>query len=181
MSNNPVFPLTDTQHFSDYGFDPHFDYFQVLEAARKHKKENQGVGKTIEGLHFKLQKPTISHELDHSKIIKKNKHNHKNLIRKRWWKKALKFFKRKWNRRRNSQDHRQQGGIHPIGSYEQPVYITESRSGSTTPYRTTSRPMSGSLSPAMSCEMDNLPYISLKDINNDLQQRTTAVPIYLVT
>ncbi|KAL8157985.1 hypothetical protein AgCh_002622 [Apium graveolens] len=186
MSNNPVFPVTDTQHFSDYGFHPHFDYFQVLEAARKHKRENKGVGKTIDGLHFKLQKPTISHELDHSKTIKKNKHNHKNLIRKRWWKNALNFLKRKWTRR-NSQDHRQQGGVHvhPIGSYQQPVYITESRSGSSTPYRTTSRPVSGSLSPAMSCEMENLPYISLRDVSNELQHRTTAasptMPIYLVT
>ncbi|KAK1387547.1 putative Toxicos en levadura 2 [Heracleum sosnowskyi] len=180
MSNNPVFPMTDTHHFSDYGFHPHFDYFQVLEAAKKHKRENQGVGKAIDGLHFKLQKPTVSHELDYSKIIKKNKHNHKIHVKKRWWKKALKIFTRKWIGR-NSQDHRQQGAVHPN---EQPVYITESRSGSGTPYRTTSRPISGSLSPAMSCEMENLTYISLRDINNELQHRTTAsptMPIYLVT
>lgn len=154
-----------------------------MEAARKHKRGNQGVGRSIDGLHFKLEKPTISNDLDYSKIIKKNKHGKKNLIRKRWWKNALHFFKRKWTRR-SSQGHSQQGGVHPIGSYEQPVYITESRSGSTTPYRTTSRPTSGSLSPALSGQMNNLPYISLRDLNNDSQHRTTAsstIPIYLVT
>lgn len=31
MSNkSPIFPMPDPQHFSDYGFDPQIDYFQVL-------------------------------------------------------------------------------------------------------------------------------------------------------
>ena len=29
-SKSPVFPFPEPQHFSDYGFDPQLDYFQVI-------------------------------------------------------------------------------------------------------------------------------------------------------
>lgn len=159
---------------------------QAVEEARKHKRENKGgarPGRSIDGLHFKLQKPTISHELDSSKVIKKNKHcNKKN---KRWWKHALHFFKGKWTPHQGSSS--QNGGVQCIGFSAPPVYITESRSGSTTPYRTTSRPTSCPRSPEAKGEMDNLPYISLRDINIDYQVQhhrisaSSPMPIYLVT
>ncbi|KAK1385626.1 Rop guanine nucleotide exchange factor 6 [Heracleum sosnowskyi] len=183
MSNkSPTFPMPDTQHFSDYGFQPHFDYFQVVEEARKHKRP----GRAIDGLHFKLQKPTISHDLDSSKIIKKNKHCSKN-NNKRWWKHALHFFKGKWTPHSQGSSSQNGGVVQCIGFSAPPVYITESRSGSTTPYRTTSRPMSCPRSPAMKGDMQNLPYISLKDINIDYQVQhhrisaSSPMPIYLVT
>lgn len=28
-NNTPIFPISEPQHFSDYGFDPQIDYFQV--------------------------------------------------------------------------------------------------------------------------------------------------------
>ncbi|CAI9762619.1 unnamed protein product [Fraxinus pennsylvanica] len=83
MSNKaPVFPIPEPQHFSDYGFDPQIDYFQVLEEARNYKRENVT---SIDTQHFKLQKPISTDE--HSP--KKNKM--------RWWRNALLFFNlNKW-------------------------------------------------------------------------------------
>ncbi|KAF1001810.1 hypothetical protein AG4045_019016 [Apium graveolens] len=181
--------MPDTQHFSDYGFQPHFDYCQAVEEARKHKRENKvgaRAGRSIDGLHFKLQKPSISHELDSSKIIKKNKHCTKN-NKPRWWKHALHFFKGKLTPHNQACSTSQNGKVQCIGFSAPPVYITESRSGSTTPYRTASRPTSCPRSPAMKGEMDNLPYISLRDINMDYQLQhhrisaSSPMPIYLVT
>ncbi|WOG83406.1 hypothetical protein DCAR_0102581 [Daucus carota subsp. sativus] len=185
MANkSPVFQMPDAQHFSDYGFHPHFDYFQVVEEARKQRKGASRAGRSIDGLHLKLQKPTISHDLDSSKIIKKNKHSTKN--NKRWWKHALHFFRGKWTPQvHHSSSSQNGGGVQCIGfSAPPPVYTTESRSGSTTPYRTTSRPASCPRSPAMRDEMDSLPYISLRDINVEQHHRVSAsspMPIYLVT
>ncbi|CBI22969.3 unnamed protein product, partial [Vitis vinifera] len=71
-----------------------------------------------------------------------------------------------------------------------PVYITESRSGSSTPYRTSSRPSSGplagTLTPARRGEVE-IPYLSLRELNLEQQQQqhristSAAMPIYLVT
>ncbi|KAK4425884.1 hypothetical protein Salat_1782400 [Sesamum alatum] len=168
MSNkSPIFPLPQPQHFTDYGFEPQInDYFQVLEEARKHKRE-----RSVD-LHFKLQKP-ISKD-DSSKKIKKNK--------KRWWRNALLFFKfPKWAPHPGGAARDLGGGArHRIASISGPVYITESRSGSSTPYRTASRPGSG---PLMKDEME-IPYISLREMNMEENRRvsgTAATPIYLVT
>ncbi|KAK7836409.1 hypothetical protein CFP56_022561 [Quercus suber] len=61
MSNkSPIFPMPEPQHFSDYGFDPQIDYFQVLEEARKHKRETT---RSIDSIHFKLQKPISKDDL----------------------------------------------------------------------------------------------------------------------
>ncbi|CAA3011361.1 uncharacterized protein LOC111371493 [Olea europaea var. sylvestris] len=180
MSNlySPIFPVQEPRHFTNYGFDPQIDYFQVLEEARKYNKRESS--RSIDKLHFKLQKP-ISKD-DSSKKIKKSK--------KRWWKNALLFFKRAAHGGGATKDLDLHGGVHRgracIGSISGPVYITESRSRSSTPYRTCSRPSSsplaGTLTPTRKDEM-GIPYISLREINMDQQNRisSNATPIYLVT
>ncbi|ESQ32375.1 hypothetical protein EUTSA_v10004959mg [Eutrema salsugineum] len=191
MSNNsPVFPFPQSQHFSDYGFDPQIDYFQVLEEARKHKKENS----SIDSIQFKLQKPISKDDL-----IRRTTLHAKNKKKKRWfwWKNALLFFNwRKWPvsavGRRGSHYAGDDGDmgfddrdVHiararnfraSAGSISGPVYVTESRSGSSTPYRTI-RP-SLTLTPA-------IPYLSLRELTMERQQRigtsSMSGPIYLVT
>ncbi|XP_062108712.1 uncharacterized protein LOC133819466 [Humulus lupulus] len=190
MSNkSPIFPMP--QHFSDYGFDPQIDYFQVLEEARKHKRDTS---RSIDSIHFKLQKPISK---DDSKKTQKGK-------KKKWWRSALFFFKWKWvaynphghGRSDHHYHHHHQGfddeDVHQArarafrASISGPVYITESRSGSTTPYRTTSRPTSGPIAGTLTSpnkdELD-IPYLSLRHLNMEQHQRvsTSALPIYLVT
>ncbi|BFG15060.1 uncharacterized protein Pyn_32177 [Prunus yedoensis var. nudiflora] len=180
MSNkSPIFPMPQPQHFSDYGFDPQIDYFQVLEEARRHKRETT---RSIDSIHFKLQKPI-------SKDDPKKTHKAK---KKRWWKSALLFFKcvthhHHGHNNRSEEDVHQARANAFRASISGPVYITESRSGSSTPYRTTSRPSSGplagTLSPASRGELD-IPYLSLRELNMEQQQQrnsTSAMPIYLVT
>ncbi|KAM1923412.1 hypothetical protein ACFX15_021330 [Malus domestica] len=184
MSNkSPIFPMPQTQHFSDYGFDPQIDYFQVLEDARRHKRETT---RSIDSVHFKLQKPITKDD--------PKKPHHKKTKKKRWWKSALLFFK--WNKLTTHHYHRGPAGDEDVhqarakafrASISGPVYITESRSGSSTPYRSTSRPSSGPLagtmSPASKDEM-GIPYLSLRELNMEQQQQrssTSAMPIYLVT
>ncbi|KAK6138778.1 hypothetical protein DH2020_027475 [Rehmannia glutinosa] len=136
-----------------------------FEEARKHKKESSS--RSVD-LHFRLQKP-ISKD-DSSKKIKKNK--------KRWWRNASLLQVSQVGSSRGAAT--ELGGRHHrIGSISGPVYITESRSGSSTPYRTASRPGSG---PLMKGEME-IPYISLRELNMDQNHRisATATPIYLVT
>ncbi|KAK7290372.1 hypothetical protein RIF29_04751 [Crotalaria pallida] len=199
MSNkSPVFPIPDPQHFSDYGFDPQINYFQVLEEAMKHKHETSAT-RSIDSIHFKLQKP-ISKDIDSRTKL----HNTKSKKKQRWWKQALFFFK--WKRPHHHHHHHhhhynhyhhhdQNDDVHQArarafrASISGPVYLTESRSssGSTTPYRTTSRPSSGplagSLTPLPKGEMD-IPYLSLRELTMEQQQQrlsTSAMPIYLVT
>ncbi|XP_060197736.1 uncharacterized protein LOC132626767 [Lycium barbarum] len=178
MSNkSPIFSIVEPQHFSDYGFDPQIDYFQILEEARKHKIR-ETARSSIDTLHFKLQKP-ISKDEYSSKKIKKNS------SRKKWWKNALLFFKRSSTNNDNKISdtvnlHRQ-----PTlrgTSISGPVYITESRSGSNTPYRKTNRstsgPLAGFLTPNRKGDVD-VPYVNLREFNMDQQQHN--MPIYLVT
>lgn len=151
--------------------------YKVLEEARKHKKDTT---RSIDSIHFKLQKPICK---DDAKKAHKSK-------KKRWWRNALLFFKWKWTHNRLGSDDRED--VHQArarafrASISGPVYITESRSGSTTPYRTTSRPSSGPLAgtliPASKGEVD-IPYLSLRELNVEQQHRisTSAMPIYLVT
>ncbi|CAA3025624.1 uncharacterized protein LOC111384075 [Olea europaea var. sylvestris] len=177
MSNKaPIFPIPEPQHFTDYGFDPQVDHFQVLEEAKNYKESLT----SIDTLHFKLQKP-ISTDEHSKKKIKKSKM--------RWWRNALLFFKwNKWAPRSggattasgscNNINH------HRIGSISGPVYITESRSGSSTPYRiTTNRPSSGPLAESLSKDEVEIPYLSLRELNMEHRHRisTSAMPIYLVT
>ncbi|XVF28288.1 hypothetical protein REPUB_Repub15cG0017100 [Reevesia pubescens] len=191
MSNkSPIFPMPEPQHFSDYGFDPQFDYFQVLEEARKHKKETS---RSIDSLRFKLQNP-ISKDEQCSK--KNHHHNHNAKKKKRWWKNALVFFKwKKWTPQYSNNHHRDtldldfdlDPDVHrERASISGPVYITESRSGSSTPFRTTSRPSSGplagTLTPTRKEDME-IPYLSLRELNMEQHHRvsTSVLPIYLVT
>lgn len=172
--------MPDPQHFSDYGFDPQIDYFQVLEEARRHKRD---VSRSTDSLHFKLQKPISKDDSRKPNKIKK----------KRWWRNALLFFKWKWV------NHQLDGNLdHDVhqararafrASISGPVYITESRSGSSTPYRTTSRPSSGplagTLTPTRKGDVE-IPYLSLRELNLEQQQQqqrisTSSLPIYLVT
>lgn len=209
MSNkSPIFPMPEPQHFSDYGFDPQINYYQVLfnsvfifwfftkfvtdrfsvffenkvlEEARKHKKEASS--RSIDLLHFKLQKPISKEESKSKKSTKK----------KRWWKNALLFFKWRWIHNTHQHDLDLDHDVHHArarafrASISGPVYITESRSGSSTPYRTTSRPSSGplagTLTPVTKGDVQ-VPYLSLRELNMEQQQQrmsTSSVPIYLVT
>ncbi|GLU08408.1 hypothetical protein SLE2022_253230 [Rubroshorea leprosula] len=189
MSNkSPVFPMPEPQHFSDYGFDPQIDYFQVLEEAKMHRKEASR--SSIDALHFKLQKPIVNDE---------PKKTHKAKKKKRWWRNALRFFKRRWvshGSRRDPDldldlDLDLDEDVHHArakafrASISGPVYITESRSGSSTPYLTTSRPSSGPLAGTLKPDFSRaIPYLSLRELNMEQQQlsvSTSAMPIYLVT
>ncbi|KAK4338875.1 hypothetical protein RND71_040337 [Anisodus tanguticus] len=187
---SPIFPIVDPQHFSDYGFDPQIDYFQILEEARKHKIR-ETARSSIDTVYFKLQKPISKDES--SKKIKKNS------SRKKWWKNALHFFKRIPRSTKSNNDKisgagdRDAGEVHhrrPTlgGSISGTVYITESRSGSNTSSRTTSRPTSGPLAGTLTPNRkgdEEIPYINLKEFNMDQQQHristSSPMPIYLVT
>ncbi|XP_057957887.1 uncharacterized protein LOC131150864 [Malania oleifera] len=181
-TKSPIFPMPEPHHFSDYGFDPQIGYFQVLEEARRHKREQV---RSIDALHFKLQKPI-------------SKDDPKKTKKRRWWRNALLFFKRKWvhaNRYLTDTtadvDDGDYGGgdVHMArarafrGSISGPVYSTESRSGSSTPYRTRSRPVSGTVTPTGKEEVE-IPYLSLRELTMEQQQQrmsTSSMPIYLVT
>ncbi|ESQ49350.1 hypothetical protein EUTSA_v10021591mg [Eutrema salsugineum] len=188
MSNNsPIFPIPDSQHFSDYGFDPQIDYFQVMEEARKHKRSETSAKSSINGLHFKLQKPISKDDPTRSTMHNKRK-------KRWWWKKAFPFFKwRKWpistvclNEDRRSRNYRAVTGSMSMSG---PIYATESRSGSSTPYRMTtlsrssSGPIAGTLTPARKGDVA-IPYLSLRELTMEPQQQrisTSSSPIYLVT
>lgn len=155
-----------------------------MEEAKKHKKENS----SIDAFQFKLKKPISKDELIRTTLHKKKK--------KRWFffTNALLFFKwRKWHISAGDGgdmefDHRDVHMARAInfrsaaaGSISGPVYVTESRSGSSTPYRAV-RPSSdfraGTVSPA-------IPYLSLRELNMERQQRiatsSMSGPVYLVT
>ncbi|KAJ0666182.1 hypothetical protein HanPI659440_Chr17g0664011 [Helianthus annuus] len=177
-TQSPIFALHEPQHFSDYGFDSQFDYFQVLEEARKHKRETCSSRSNIDNLHFKLQKPVTKD--DNSKKIKKS--------RKRWWKHALHFFKRKRTVSPPSSNvvYGDGGGVRAVSG---PVYLAESRSGNSTPTyhrlstsRPSSGPLAGTITPVRKGDLD-IPYVSLTEVNVDQSYKISAspMPIYLVT
>lgn len=157
---SPVFPITQPQHFSDYGFDPQIDYFQVLEEARKHKRETR----SVDSLHFKLQKPISKDECKKSK-------------KRKWWRNALLFWKWKWveNERPSHQY------VSKTRAISGPVYVADCGSGRSS--RPSSGPLAGTLTPTRKEEVD-VPYFSLRELNLDPQQHrmsTSALPVYLVT
>ncbi|OIW14091.1 hypothetical protein TanjilG_11436 [Lupinus angustifolius] len=141
-------------------------------------------------IHFKHQKP-ISNDYD-----SRNKVHNEFKKKQLWWKSALSFFFKL--RRTHHHSHEDKNDdVHLArarafrSSISGPVYLTESRIGSTTPYRTTrgpsSSPIAGSLTPISKGEVD-IPYLSLREltIEQQLQEHkqrmsTTALPIYLVT
>ncbi|XP_068660932.1 uncharacterized protein [Aristolochia californica] len=161
---SPIFPMPEPQHFSDYGFDPQMDYFQVLEEARKHKRENR----SVDALHFKLQKPISKEE------SKKNK-------KRKWWRNALHFWKWKRNEEAPTLAKRRaiESSYRPVSG---PIYALEC--GLSTPCRTSrpsSGPLSGTLNPTTKGDFE-IPYLNLRELNLDSRRiSTSAMPIYLVT
>ncbi|KAF8052488.1 hypothetical protein N665_1554s0001 [Sinapis alba] len=169
--------------FSDYGFDPQIDYFQVLQEARNHKKETLSTS-SIDSIHhqFKLQKPISKDDLTRTALNKKNKKKHRWFLRN-----ALLFFNwRKWKRRGGEGDtefddldvHMARARNFRAGSMSGPVYVTDSLTGSSTPYRAIRPPSLTTLTPVV-------PYLSLRELNMERQQRINASsmsgPLYLVT
>ncbi|KAI3929628.1 hypothetical protein MKX01_025796 [Papaver californicum] len=148
MTNKtPIFPIPQhPHHFSDYGFDPQIYYLHVLEEAKKHKKEKflpsttATTSRSIESLHFKLQKP-ISKEESSKKKKQKSK----------WCKNALLFCKKKWVYQNDQVVDHHFGennyikNINYKGTISGPVYITETRIGSSTLCRSTLGPLSDPL------------------------------------
>ncbi|KAK4800509.1 hypothetical protein SAY86_020996 [Trapa natans] len=150
--------MLEPHHFSDYGFDPQIDFFQVLGEARRHKRE---VTRPIDSIHFKLQKP-----------ISKDHHRPPHLKKRKWWRNALLFFRGRWapqithHTAASSSSSSQKphcsesssvdsplagGGSWPMSRASIPgrLYLTESRSDLGLPYRTASQPTSGSLGGSM--------------------------------
>lgn len=150
-----------------------------MEEAKKHKSSS------IDTFQFKLQKPISKDDLIRTTLHNKNKN------KKRWlWccKNALFFFKcRKWPISRCSSgdddgdnEFDDRSDVHiararnfRAGSISGPVYVTESWSGSSTPYRTMTTTSA-------------VQYLSLRELNMERQQRITTSssmsgPIYLVT
>ncbi|KAL1334853.1 hypothetical protein HN51_063805 [Arachis hypogaea] len=175
-TKSPIFPMPDPQHFSDYGFDPQLNYFQVLEEAMKHKRHPE---RSIDSIRFKLHKPDIPNELHSISTTKKP-----------WWKN---LFKWKWTHRHRHRHHQglQQQPHQPSrASISGPVYFTHTRTGPTTsPYRTTARPCSGPLAGAGTLTPTakgvghvGVPYPGLRELNMEQQRMSTsALPVYLVT
>lgn len=158
-----------------------FVYPKVLEEAKKHKSSS------IDTFQFKLQKPISKDDLIRTTLHKKNKNKKRWL----WCKNALFFLKwRNWpvfavvgrcsgendgdNEFDDSSDvHIARARNFRAGSISGPVYVTESWSGSTTPYR----PMT---------TRSAVQYLSLRELTMERQQRITTTssmsgPIYLVT
>ncbi|KAI3787191.1 hypothetical protein L1987_41468 [Smallanthus sonchifolius] len=135
---------------------------QVLEEARNHKRDSSSFRSAIDN---KLQNP-VSKD-DNSKKIKKS--------RKRWWKNALHFFKRKHT---SSSDNNYATSYNTLHcALSGPLYLAESRSGYSTPYHR-SGPLAGTRKDDL-----NVPYISLRELNMDQTHKISAspMPIYLVT
>ncbi|XP_071725302.1 uncharacterized protein [Rutidosis leptorrhynchoides] len=174
----PIFPMPQPQHFNDYGFDTQFDYFQVLEEARKHKRESRT--SIDSSIHFKLQKPISK---DESKPKKAHHHHHyinKSKKKRKWWRNALFLFKWKWVQSVIKDEidvHQARARVFRGSSISGPVYVTESRSGSSNPPCNGTRNRASSSGP--------LPYLSLRELNMEHQHMISTSnspsPIYLVT
>ncbi|XP_030545611.2 uncharacterized protein LOC115751766 [Rhodamnia argentea] len=192
---SPIFPIPEPHHFSDYGFDPQLDFFQVLGEARRHKRD-AAAARPIDSVHFKLQKPISKDDHHHNKSKRSfssssssSSSHHKFKSKTRWWRNALLFFKRWAHHHHHHQRCDRTEDPRPFrGSVSGPVYLAESRSGPPgTPYRTASRPSSGPLAgtvtPARKGD-EEVPYVSLRDLNVEPPRRistSSAIPIYLVT
>ncbi|KAJ8511578.1 hypothetical protein OPV22_002012 [Ensete ventricosum] len=175
MNKSPVFPMTpEANHYSDYGFDPQMDYFQVLEEARRHSKRSDP--RPLDSLHCKLQKP-----------ISKDDANKSKKRRRGWWKSAFLFWRRPKVSSEAGEQRRSQQRPHNAhrSAVSGPIYATESCCGG----RRTSRPSSGPLTAAeVGADAAGLAYLSLRDLSFvDGRRASThaavppAMPIYLVT
>lgn len=137
-----------------------------MEEARNRKNE---ITRNIDSIHFKLQKPNSN---DDSK-------------KKKWWGKVLFFFK--WKRTHKRDYYHNHEDVHQAraralgASISGPVFINESRNGSSSPYRVTNKSFSGLLNKS---EID-IRYLSLRELNMEQQEKfkvsSSAMPLYLVT
>uniref|UniRef100_A0A7N0ZW73 Uncharacterized protein n=1 Tax=Kalanchoe fedtschenkoi TaxID=63787 RepID=A0A7N0ZW73_KALFE len=164
------FSMSEPHHFSDYGFDPQITHFQFAEESRR--RSRRASLKPIDALRFKLQKPISKDESRRASSKTKKK---------RWWKSALGYLKGKWAERSEpAKTDPGRAATHLISAG--PVYVTESRSGSTTPYRDY---LKTSPFRVMKGGQVELPYVSLREMNVGEQQRMSTssppMPIYLVT
>ncbi|XP_072997321.1 uncharacterized protein [Typha latifolia] len=169
-TKSPIFPFPEPHHYSDYGFDPQIDYFQVLEEARRQSKRCESRPPPLDSLHLKLQKPI-------SKDAAKSKKRH------RWWKtagSALLFWKRaKPDAHARRGDARGRRCGYPCGTVSGPLYVTEASCMAAASCRSNSGPLA-----AAEVGVEGLPYLSLRGLNlvdGDGGAGARNVPIYLVT
>ncbi|KAK1318312.1 hypothetical protein QJS10_CPB04g00933 [Acorus calamus] len=152
--------IPEPQHFSDYGFDSQFDCFQIIEEAKKHKRES----KPIDSLHLKLQKP-ISKDSERAKKRKSSW---------LWWKNPLFFLK--WRRTDHSSksvvDHHRRRQERPVSG---PVYYVAEA-----PARW-SFGRCGRSGPLERVGGFEVPYVSLREVNVDRPTAVASTPIYFVT
>lgn len=140
---------------------------QVLEETRKQKKERAAAAPTTH--QFKKKHSSCSRS-------------------KRWLKNAFRFIRGKmtqWPIQQSSQELNDLGSIvyHVRAASSGPLYMTESRSKSATPNKTTRRRSSSGQHFARE-DYKIIPYINLRQLNKDQHSRditTTSLPIYLVT
>ncbi|XP_015075846.1 uncharacterized protein LOC107020014 [Solanum pennellii] len=138
-----------------------------------------------ESQHFNDDDYGFDTQIDCFQIFKESTKIKKHSHRKKWWKNALFFIK--WKNTNagdlNSGSFRRRRSVSGRITYG-PVYITESRTGSSSTCRKTRRRFSGQLAGVMipSKKSDlGMPYINLKEFNMDRISRISAAPIYLVT
>ncbi|XAR57058.1 hypothetical protein NMG60_11025070 [Bertholletia excelsa] len=149
----PVFPIPDP------AFDPQITYSQVLEEARKQKRESS---RTTDALQCRRTR-------------KGNR---------RWWRTVVLFFGSRWSH--GGCVGAGAGGHHRHRSIavSAPLYLVESRRAPAVAYRTTRRPASGPIAgtftPAGKGEVE-VPYVCLRELNEQAPQRSRYVPIYCVT
>ncbi|KAL9686190.1 hypothetical protein QQ045_023645 [Rhodiola kirilowii] len=168
MSNkSPVFPMPEPHHFSDYGFDPQFDYFQVLEETRN--QEREASSRSIDSIRFKLQKPN-SDDVIRTPQKKKTKK------KRRWWSKAFMMcFNFNWSTKsrfnNNDCNDNENRDVH--------MARAQAFRSSAAHRMLRSQPL---LSPGSGC---NSPYLSLRELNVEQQHLRrmsgSASPIYFVT
>lgn len=190
--------LQPHDHFSDYGFDPEIDFFQVstssllpcsfslicdsyisrfvLQVLGEAGRHGRDASRSMDPIHFKLRKP----------ISKDDHHHHLRgclpLKKRRWWRSSFLFFRGRWASKSRRAAKREEVGLRssPGGtraSFEAavaaPLYLVESRSESSTRSRMSRKPRNGGLK--IPCPRE----LSME--HNRRVSPSAAMPIYLVT
>ncbi|CAM8940575.1 unnamed protein product [Rhodiola kirilowii] len=159
----------EPHHFSEYGFDPQLDQFQMLEEARNQQRE------------------TLSRFIDDISNDKKKK----KMKRRWWWNKAFTTFL-KWTtkphlKRDEDRDVHMARARAFRSNFSGPLYMADSSRPTPPHHRSQPDMFGGLLSPGgggtgSGCSS---PYLSLRELNMERQnlQRmsASASPIYLVT
>ncbi|KAK3135804.1 hypothetical protein QOZ80_5BG0423610 [Eleusine coracana subsp. coracana] len=186
----PVFPFPETDHFSDYGFDPQLvHFFSQPETKRPSTRRQHQQQPPLEAARFKLQKP----------ISKKHHKQHQQQQRRRWWSSAasaaLLLFKRPSNSSSSNSNPTAGAPKSPYGSASSvPLYFAdddESCGNDATAACACWAPAMRSGHHLAAAELGaasaSVPYVSLR--NADLGRggaagggaAPAAMPIYLVT